>query len=88
MKARIWFEAQGRSARSRGLSISHGRAIRVHWPEWARKAWAAGWVMQGEWYVWDAAPRTGRQDITAPVPQNLPLKTPEAQRVREALCKR
>lgn len=48
MKARVWFEALGRSAYSRGLSLNSGRASRVHWPAWARSAWARGWLAQGQ----------------------------------------
>lgn len=40
------FEAMGRRARSQGLSIATGRSIRTTWPDWARSAWAAGWIMQ------------------------------------------
>jgi len=40
------FEAMGRSARDRGLGISQGRASSLEWPQWARRAWAAGWIMQ------------------------------------------
>lgn len=47
MKASVWFEAQGRSAYSRGLPLNHGRALRVHLPMWARQAWARGWITQG-----------------------------------------
>lgn len=47
MKAAVWFEAQGRSAYSRGLPLNYGRALRVYWPMWARQAWARGWLSQG-----------------------------------------
>jgi hypothetical protein len=47
MKAAIWFEAQGRSAYSRGFSLNHGRVWRVRLPMWARQAWARGWMAQG-----------------------------------------
>lgn len=46
MKARTWFEAQGRSAHSRGLPLLYGRAMRLDWPRWARSAWARGWLSQ------------------------------------------
>lgn len=41
------FEAMGRSACSRGLGINYQRSMRVNWPLWARQAWAAGYIMQG-----------------------------------------
>lgn len=41
------FEAMGRSARSRGLSMSALRSMRQDWPLWARQAYAAGWIVQG-----------------------------------------
>jgi hypothetical protein len=47
VKAAVWFEAQGRSAYSRGLPLNYGRSIRVHLPMWARQAWARGWITQG-----------------------------------------
>ena len=46
MKARVWFEAQGRSAHSRGLPLNYGRSVRLSWPQWARRAWAKGWLSQ------------------------------------------
>ena len=46
MKAKAFFEAQGRSAASRGLSITAGRGRRLTWPVWARSAWARGWLAQ------------------------------------------
>ena len=46
MKASTWFEAQGRSAASRGLPLNHGRSMRIRWPQWARRAWARGWLEQ------------------------------------------
>jgi hypothetical protein len=49
------FEAMGRSAYSRGLPLSHQRSMRIMWPNWARKAWAAGWLMQGPINVRGAA---------------------------------
>jgi len=50
MKARTWFEAQGRSAASRGLPLLHGRRDRIRWPDWARRAWARGWLEQHPLY--------------------------------------
>lgn len=46
-----YFEAQGRSAKSKGLAISWGRVERLSWPEWARQAWARGWINQGPLYA-------------------------------------
>lgn len=46
MKARTWFEAQGRSAASRGIPLLRGRNARTFWPTWARRAWARGWLIQ------------------------------------------
>jgi hypothetical protein len=46
VKARVWFEAQGRSAASRGLPLLLGRTERSGWPQWARRAWARGWLQQ------------------------------------------
>ena len=43
-----YFEALGRSAYSRGLSLSYDRPARLRWPMWARTAWAKGWLMQGQ----------------------------------------
>jgi hypothetical protein len=47
VKAAVWFEAQGRSAYSRGLPLNYGRTLRVRLPMWAREAWARGWMSQG-----------------------------------------
>lgn len=41
------FEAMGRSACSRELGMNYQRSMRVNWPKWARQAWAAGYIMQG-----------------------------------------
>lgn len=41
------FEAMGRRAYSFGLPISYARSMRINWPEWARREWAAGWISQG-----------------------------------------
>lgn len=46
MRAKTYFEAMGRSASSRGLPLNYDRRGRLAWPEWARRAWAAGWLMQ------------------------------------------
>lgn len=40
------FEAMGRRAYSLGLPISHDRRSKLCWAEYARRAWAAGWIMQ------------------------------------------
>lgn len=48
MKAKAFFEAQGRSAASRGLSITAGRGRRLTWPAWARDAYINGWNFQRE----------------------------------------
>lgn len=42
-----WFEAQGRSAFSRGLPLNYMRAVNARLPMWARSAWARGWITQG-----------------------------------------
>lgn len=42
-----WFEAQGRSAFSRGLPMNYMRAVNARLPVWARSAWARGWIQQG-----------------------------------------
>lgn len=42
MKARIRFEAMGRSAASRGLPLKSPR----QWPKFARQAFARGWILQ------------------------------------------
>lgn len=40
------FEAMGRRAYTQGLPITYERAMRNHWPMWARSAWARGWLYQ------------------------------------------
>jgi hypothetical protein len=54
MKARIWFEARGRSARSRGLTCTHGQIALVggriafaKLPKWASQAFCSGYFSQG-----------------------------------------
>lgn len=55
VKAAVWFEAQGRSAYSRGLPLNYGRALRVYLPMWCRQAWARGWLSQGQQHTRSAA---------------------------------
>lgn len=46
MKARIYFEALGRSAASRHIGWATERARRFMWPDWARHAYLAGYLQQ------------------------------------------
>jgi hypothetical protein len=42
MKAKIWFESQGRRAACKGLPLRTS----TEWPGFARAAFAAGWILQ------------------------------------------
>lgn len=46
MKAKVWFNALGRSDRSRGIGISRRNLERKGWPMWARAAYTRGWLDQ------------------------------------------
>ncbi len=61
MKARIWFEARGRSARARGLSWPDAKITigLYQLPTWAQRAFARGHLMEarGEPVTWEQAVR-------------------------------
>lgn len=46
LSGKNFFEAMGRRAYTQGLPITYERAMRNHWPMWARSAWARGWLDQ------------------------------------------
>lgn len=46
LAGKAWFEALGRRAYTQGLPLDYQRAMRNHWPMWARSAWARGWLYQ------------------------------------------
>lgn len=62
MKARIWFEAQGRSMKSRGINwFDAKRLIGIHsLPEFAKKAFARGHLLQGPYDWTEEARAVGR----------------------------
>jgi hypothetical protein len=47
MKAKVFFNANGRRIAALGLPILYGRQQRQRLPKWAQRAWAAGWIQQG-----------------------------------------
>ncbi len=46
LAGKAWFEALGRRAYTQGFPLDYQRAMRNHWPMWARSAWARGWLYQ------------------------------------------
>lgn len=46
LAGKAWFEAMGRRSYTQGFPLDYQRAMRNHWPMWARSAWARGWLYQ------------------------------------------
>lgn len=51
MKAKTWFEAQGRRAVALGLSLNYGRVNRYKLPLFAQQAYVRGFLAQSRNYA-------------------------------------
>lgn len=49
MKARVFFEAEGRRAASMGIPMLCGVSLRRRWPLFAQRAWARGYLLQANY---------------------------------------